>query len=195
MIPIIPLVTTSRLALTPLSADDIDEVFEIYRDPTTWVHLPAGRHRRREQSGALIAAGQRSWQESGAGLWAIRVGQASNTDNLPPGMFIGTGGVTLTASRIWNLGYRLSPMSWGRGFATEVATAAIVAATTADYTAPVTARVLSNNPASCAVAERVGLTLLWEGPTKDAVAADVRRRIYADREPTAAQLEWLVARA
>ncbi|WP_298251366.1 GNAT family N-acetyltransferase [uncultured Arthrobacter sp.] len=195
MVPVIPIVTTSRLTLTPLSPHDIDKVFDIYRDPATWEHLPTGRHRRREESVALIAAGQRSWTESGAGPWAIRIGRTGSLGNLLPGMFIGTGGVTLTASGLWNLGYRLAPTSWGRGLATEMATAAIMSATTANSTAPVTARALSNNPASCAVAERVGLKLLWEGPTKDTVAAGVRRRIYADREPTAAQLEWLVARA
>ncbi|THJ66933.1 GNAT family N-acetyltransferase [Arthrobacter echini] len=188
-------VTTTRLALTPLSPGDLANVFEIFSDPRTWAHLPSGRHRRQEQSEALIAAGQRSWDESGAGPWAVRVGEAGGPGGLPPGAFIGIGGVTLTGSGLWNLGYRLTPATWGHGFATELAAAALSAAATADPTAPVMARVLSNNPASSAVAERAGLTLRWEGPARDAVAADVCRRIYADRAFTGAQIEWLIARA
>jgi hypothetical protein len=40
---------------------------------------------------------------------------------LTVGTFIGTGGMNMTPVHVWNLGYRLSPMSWGRGFASEIA--------------------------------------------------------------------------
>ncbi len=100
----------------------------------------------------------------------------------------------MTEGGVWNLGYRLTPRSWGRGLATELAEAAVTAAGAALPLVPVTARILSNNRASSVVAQRAGLARRWEGPTTGIGTELARWEIYADRVLTESQLEWLIAR-
>ena len=163
------------MKLTPLGSADLDEVFGVYSDPDTWRHFPEGRHADRETTAAFLALAERSWQTAGLGPWALRV----------DGTFIGTGGVSLSRLGMWNLGYRLAPAAWGHGYATEVARAAVEAA---DHW-PVTARVMSSNPASQRVLERVGLELVYEGP----LPGERLRRIYADRPLDSQLLHDLIA--
>ncbi|WP_162242786.1 MULTISPECIES: GNAT family N-acetyltransferase [Micrococcaceae] len=186
--------STARLVLSPLSTDDIDDVFVVYGDPATWEHLPSGRHTAREQSEALARRHRQSWERAGLGPWAVRISGAGADEDLPAGTFIGAGGVSMTEGGVWNLGYRLTPRSWGRGLATELAEAAVTAAGAALPLVPVTARILSNNRASSVVAQRAGLARRWEGPTTGIGTELARWEIYADRVLTESQLEWLIAR-
>ena len=116
-----------RLAFSPLTPDDLESVFGVFSDPDTWRHLPVGRHNTREQSRRIVDDAIKSRREHGIGQWAVRVGDRGSDDALRAGTFVGTGGVNMTPAPVWNLGYRLSPATWGRGFATEIAIAAVVA--------------------------------------------------------------------
>lgn len=185
--------STRRLALTPLQLVDVDDVFRVFSDAATWRHLPSGRHTDREQSRRTVEDAEDSWATAGLGPWAVRVAEASASAGLPAGTFIGTGGVMMTPVSVWNLGYRLSPESWGRGFATELAHAAVDAASAVDADRPVTARVLSNNPASGTVAVRAGLSLIWLGPSTATVESGMWGQIYSDRDVSPSEMEWLVA--
>jgi RimJ/RimL family protein N-acetyltransferase len=97
----------------------------------------------------------------------------------------------MTPVHVWDLGYRLSPTSWRRGFATEIALAAVAAARGIDDSVPITARVLSNNPASARVAVRVGLRRVWQGPTTAEAGLGVYGEIFSDRELNDNALQWL----
>jgi RimJ/RimL family protein N-acetyltransferase len=185
-----PVLATRRLSLSPLASSDLESVFQVNGDPDTWQHLPAGRHKTHEQSRRVINAAIVSVREHRIGQWAVRVG--CEDEALALGTFIGTGGVNMTPVHAWNLGYRLSPMSWGRGFASEIALAAVAAVRALDESVPITARVLSNNPASARVAVRVGLQKVWEGPTAAAVEPGVYREVFSDRELNGDALQWLV---
>ncbi|MEB4615798.1 GNAT family N-acetyltransferase [Leucobacter sp. M11] len=193
---------SERLRLTPLGEADLAEVHAIFADPGTWAHLPEGRHRSPEQTRELLRQAEQSWQRFGAGQWALRLREDLSA-GLPAGALIGVGGVTAVGPQLWNLGYRLTPEAWGRGFATEVARVALRAAREARPEWPVTARVLSNNPASEAVLARVGLSRVWAGqPSPAGARADashdelgVRRHALADRAVPAAGLAWLIEHA
>jgi RimJ/RimL family protein N-acetyltransferase len=187
-----PVSATRRLSLAPLTTSDLESVFQIYGDPDTWQHLPTGRHKTPEQSQRLINAAIASAREHQIGQWAVRVGYDGEDDTLALGTFIGTGGVNMTPVLVWNLGYRLSPMSWGRGFASEIALAAVAAVRGLDESVPITARVLSNNPASARVVAGAGLQKVWEGPTTAAAAPGVYGEVFSDRELSGDALEWLV---
>jgi RimJ/RimL family protein N-acetyltransferase len=191
-VPRLP-VSTQRLALTPLQLGDVDDVFRVFSDAATWRHLPSGRHTDREQSRRVVEDAEDSWGTTGLGPWAIRVAENSATADLAAGTFIGTGGVRMTPASVWNLGYRLSPESWRRGFATEVALAAVDAVAARGEDRPVTARVMSNNPASGTVAVRAGLSLIWEGPSTAAGKSGTWGQIYSDRDVPASAMEWLIA--
>lgn len=198
---LLPSARTARLRLEPLAPSDTDDLFRVYSDPRTWEHLPSGRLTRVEQARERVERSARDVEQHGLGMWAVRVGVEGADATLPAGTFIGSGGLGYAAEAgVWNLGYRLDPAAWGRGFASEVAGAAVAAAADAAPHVPVTGRVLSNNPASVAVLEKIGLTLVWEGlrpgaaPAPDGTAPPTRR-VYADRELTPAAVRWLVAHA
>ena len=189
---------TVRLDLSPLAESDGAAVFRITGDAATWAHLPSARHRTPADAVAAIAASTQSWREAGLGAWAVRARPDAGLPGIGAGAFLGLGGATAPAPGLWNLGYRLAPAAWGLGLAGELAGAAVAAAAAADATRAVTARILSNNPASARVAERVGLALIWEGPSRAPLGGGdppALRRIYADREPGAAALAWLIANA
>lgn len=181
-----------RLSLSPLTPADLASVFEIYGDPDTWQHLPTGRHKTHEQSQKLIDAAIASTREHEIGQWAVRVGRWGADDRLASGTFIGTGGVNMTPAHVWNLGYRLSPASWGRGFASEIALSAVAAVRTLNDSVPITARVLSNNPGSARVAVRAGLRKVWEGPTTAAAASGIYGEVFSNRELGDDALQWLI---
>jgi RimJ/RimL family protein N-acetyltransferase len=182
----------ARLAFSPLTPDDLESVFSVYSDPDTWEHLPVGRHNTREQSRRIVDDAIKSRREHDIGQWAVRVGNRESDDALVPGTFIGTGGVNMTPALVWNLGYRLSPATWGRGFATELAIAAVVSVRARSDSLAITARVLSNNPASARVAVRAGLRKVWAGPTTAAAAAGITGEIFSDRDLGDDALRWLI---
>ncbi|MBT2502553.1 GNAT family N-acetyltransferase [Curtobacterium sp. ISL-83] len=180
-------IRTDRLRLEPLTPADIDAVHAVFSDARTWGHLPSGRHVSRASTVDLVQRKIGGRARHGLGSWAIR--------SLADGVFLGVGGVDMTAGGVWNLGYRLAPAAWGNGYATETALAAVHAARDVAPEVPVTGRVLTNNPASSAVLRRVGLTLAWQGSTGSPLPDGVERQVWVDRQVAPAQLDWLVANA
>ena len=180
-------IRTDRLLLTPLTPSDIDDVHAVFSDERTWTHLPAGRHSVRASSVDLVQRKIGGRARHGLGSWAVR----SAADHA----FLGVGGVDMTAAGVWNLGYRLAPWAWGHGYATEIARAAVAAADDIVPEVPITGRVLTNNPASAAVLERAGLSLVWQGSTSSTLPDGVERQVWADRALSRTQRAWLVANA
>lgn len=187
---------TDRLILTPIEAttETAELLFAIQSDPETWRHLPTGVETDISQSRTMAEDQARSWRDQGLGWWLIRL--RDSLGELDAGAVIGLGGAAVRRPevRAWNLGYRLTPASWGHGFAGEAGRAALAAARDAQPDLPVTARALTHNPASWRTLERIGLSLAWEG---DAAAgypltSGMKRRIYADRELSPALLDQLV---
>ena len=155
------LLTTARLRLEALAASDVAEVHAIYADLGTWLHLPSGRHTAIAQAERMVEESEKSWAASGLGRWAIRLRADLPGTDLVAGTLIGVASATLMDCGARNIGYRLTPASWGVGLATEAATVVLAAARASSY--PVTARALARNPASVRVLERIGLTLVWRG--------------------------------
>ncbi|AZH77383.1 GNAT family N-acetyltransferase [Microbacterium sp. Y-01] len=171
---------TPRLRLSRPTADDLEDLFAISSDPRVWTHYPSLRHRRREETAARMAHWEESWETAGLGSWSVRLRAT--------GELIGNGGCTLLGGEVWNLGYRLSADHHGKGYATELASAAVERAHAVDPARPVIAYLVEHNRASARVAEKAGLALVHR--TADAGNPDpsVRRLVYADRPLTGAQL-------
>jgi RimJ/RimL family protein N-acetyltransferase len=180
-------IRTDRLLLTPLTPADIDDAHAVFSDARTWTHLPAGRHVDRGTTVDMVQRKIGGRARHGLGSWSVRAAADR--------AFLGVGGVDMTAAGIWNLGYRLAPGAWGNGYATELAVVAVDAAHDLAPDVPVTGRVLTNNPASAAVLERAGLSLVWQGATSSPLPDGVERQVWADRSLSRSQRAWLVANA
>lgn len=179
-------IRTDRLVLTPLTPADIDDAHAVFSDARTWEHLPAGRHTDRATTVDLVQRKIGGRARHGLGSWTVRTAD---------GAYVGIGGVDMTAAGVWNLGYRLDPAAWGKGYASEVAAAAVDQAHRTAPSAPVTGRVLTNNPASAAVLRKAGLSLVWQGTTSAVTPDGVLRQVWTDHELTDDQFAWLVRNA
>ena len=165
---------TGRLMLGHVHESDVEEWHQIHADSRVWEHFPSGRHTSREMTVRLVQASIEDWQVAGLGYWSVR--------EEPDGPIIGVGGCRLVPDRDWwNLYYRFAPECQGRGYATEVARAAVVAANSVDPARPVVAYMLEHNAASWRVAERIGLTRVWDGPDEGNPDPQAVSVVYADR--------------
>ena len=72
----------------------------------------------------------------------------------------------------------------GRGYATEMGRAAIVAAREVDPDRPVLAFLLEHNVGSLRTAQRLGLSPVWRGPDAGNPDPDAVRLVLLDRDPT-----------
>jgi len=170
--------TTARLQLDPPHEADLEELHRIYSDVRTWTHLPSGRFADLATTRQALAGWLDDWRETGLGAWVAR----------QDGVVVGHGGCAVRQGAFWNLGYRFAPEAQGRGLATELAHAAVVAARDRRPELPVVAYLLENNPASAAVAGKVGLTLRHRGPDAGNPDPSAVRLVFADRALSEAEL-------
>ena len=148
-----PWLSSPRLTLRRPTRDDLDRLFEIHSDPETYRHLPQNAMTHIDQAAERLAQWIEHWEAHGFGYAAV-VPVADHTT-------IGYAGAfhhSLADRPILNLYYRFDPASWGHGYATEAVTAVVEWARVHHPERLVAARVATNNAASIALAQRVGLT-------------------------------------
>lgn len=169
---------TARLQLDPPRDEDLEDLHRIYSDARTWTHLPSGRFADLATTREALAGWLADWRAEGLGAWMAR----------EDGVVVGHGGCAVRQGAFWNLGYRFAPEAQGRGLATELSRAAVDAARERRPELPVVAYLLENNPASAAVAEKVGLVLRHRGPDVGNPDPSAVRLVFADRELSEAEL-------
>ena len=170
---------TRRLVLHIPALVDLPDLAELYRDPRVWEPDPLTRHTTEEQTEQMINNWRSAWQRDGVGMWVARSSE-------PPlsGAFVGIGGCFVKSAVAWNLGFRLQPPFWGRGYAREISMTAIAAALRQRPDLPITASVLEGNERSQRTTESVGLRLRWRGPDAGNPDPHAVRLLYADRPLT-----------
>ena len=112
--------TTDRLLLRGWRDDDRAPFAALNADPEVMEHFPAPL--TRAESDALVDRITTGFDVHGYGLWAV--------EERATGGFIGFTGLTLQTfpahfTPAVEVGWRLARRSWGHGFATEAATAAV----------------------------------------------------------------------
>ena len=150
--------TTARLLLRPLQLTDYARFYTIHADPATNQFNPAGPLTDPRQAQEVFDGWLRHWQSLGYGQWAIASVET-------PEWVIGFGGI---AQRLYgdverlNLGYRFGAEAWGKGYATELAMAALAYAFTELKQPEVFAIVRPAHAASIRVLEKVGMRRVSE---------------------------------
>ena len=112
---------TARLRLRRWQASDLGSFAELNADPVVMEHYPALLGR--DESDAMVARIEDSFDRDGLGLWAVEL--------LPSGEYIGYVGLLAATfpapfTPAVEVGWRLAHRHWGHGYATEGARAAMV---------------------------------------------------------------------
>lgn len=177
---------TNRLALRPLLPDDAEDYAAMRFHPEVAKWLPPAPGNQDER--ALLATARAtidrfaaSWQERRLAPWGVFL----------DAKLIGHGGLNYVpefdaVEVLW----ALHPEAWGKGYATEVAEAALNYGFGALDLGSIFAITLESNKASQAVMTRIGLTYRkrvdYKGFT-DIAWFDIDRAAYAERTSTAAR--------
>jgi RimJ/RimL family protein N-acetyltransferase len=143
--------TTLRLAATRLHARDLADLCVLHRDPRVMATL--GGIRTDAQTLEYLDRGVAHWERHGFGLWTLRSTQ---------GAFMGRAAirhVLVDDQDEIEIAYALAADAWGRGIATEIASALLGVAFDRLRLPDVTAITTTDNRASQRVLEKVGLTL------------------------------------
>ena len=146
-------IQTDRLVLGTPHLDDTPDVFAIHGNPeTNRHHNPTGPMKDLAEAQERISGWIHDWDEHGIGYWCVSA--------LDSPQVIGVSGVRVmewSGRHVLNLYYRYGPEAWGKGYATEVAAAAVTISKEDLPQLPVIARTRPTNLSSMKVAERVGL--------------------------------------
>lgn len=147
------LIETSRLLLRPVEANDVHSLFAIYGDPQTNQFNPRGPYPDLEFAREKLNGWLREWPDYGFGHWAVAL-------NTQPDNIIGFGGLSIREGyenhRVF-LGYRFATSAWGKGLATEFASAALNSGFEHFGIPQISATVRENHLASQRVLEKIGM--------------------------------------
>lgn len=166
----LPVLRTARLLLRPLVADDAPAVFAYARRPEVSRWCTWDRHATLSDSEGFLAWNARLDGMEQIPSWAL--------ESLQDGALLGTGGWAWRDPHTGTgeIGYVLSPESWGKGFATEaVAEILLWGAANLGLTQAI-ARTMLPNTASMRVLEKVGFRRVRDEPSgflKAGIAMDL----------------------
>ncbi len=180
-------VATERLHLRPVAAGDAGALGPVFAKPEVW-RYPFGRGFSAEETAAFVEHQAAAWAADGLGVWVVVVRGT--------GEVIGYAGLSVPTFLpeilpAVEVGWRLDPAHWGRGYATEAARAALDEAFSTLGLASVCSIPQAENLASVRVAERLGLRLVRPVAVP---ASDRRGGLAALLYETTAE-EWRSARS
>lgn len=144
---------TQRLRLRQWTHADLEPLAALNADPEVMAHFPAPLSRA--ESEAMLDRLHAHLAEHGWGLWALELRDT--------GHFIGVTGLATPHFEAHftpavEVGWRLARASWGRGYATEAARAAVAYGFTELGLREIVSFTTVSNQASRAVMERLGMT-------------------------------------
>jgi RimJ/RimL family protein N-acetyltransferase len=147
------MIKTDRLILRPLRDDDLPLVAAINGDPVAMRHFV--KPMTREESDAWVARARAIEAEHGLGVWALEVPGLAPLIGV---VGLGRTGLAPPLETGVDIGWRLAPAYWGKGYATEGAKAALKFAFEQKGVTEVTSNTVLANTPSWRVMERIGMT-------------------------------------
>jgi len=149
---------TPRLILRTWRDSDADAFAAMNADPLVMRHFPSIQ--TREQSDASLGRVRKHFEDRGYGLWAAELRDTSGQD---VGAFIGFVGLQVPRFEAHftpcvEIGWRLLPKFWGKGYATEAARASLDFGFSTLGLAEIVAMTVPANLPSIAVMKRLGMT-------------------------------------
>lgn len=146
---------TERLLLRRWRPDDAEPLAAINGDPEVMRYIGTGAPLGRALSDDLLSRFEREWRERDYGIWAVE-------ERARPGELLGFCGLTVPMFLpellpAVEVGWRLRPDAWGRGFATEGARAALAYARERAAMREVIAIVDPRNDRSLRVCAKLGM--------------------------------------
>jgi RimJ/RimL family protein N-acetyltransferase/predicted metal-dependent hydrolase len=170
---------TRRLILRPFESEDAEAAFVWFGDPIVMRFTPAGPDTSIEQTKARLANHQVHQTEHGFSKWIVL--------DRHLGRPIGDSGLLVLQENGWvDLGFRFAQPYWGKGLATEVASAWVRAAFDDFHIGRLTAIVHPENLASIRIVEK--LLLLTE--RRDTIMG-MKSIVFSLRPKTAKRLHVL----
>lgn len=141
---------TARLELRPCRNADLRPIHRLWSDPEVCRFLFDGRRVSLAEAGSFVAESLKSFGVRGYGLWLM---SPKSSDDL-----IGFTGLLCSRPGPPNLVYGLRSESWGRGYATEAASAVLRYSFAALKLRRIVADVDQPNLASVRVLEKLGMS-------------------------------------
>jgi ribosomal-protein-alanine N-acetyltransferase len=144
-------IESDRLLIRPFVADtDSDAMLDVYGDPEVMRFIPGGALSDIAAVRATLETHARAQQTQGFSCWSVVERETGRViGDAGFGIFEPTGDI--------ELGYTLARNCWGRGYATEAASACLAAGLTHLVPTRIIAVVDEENTASLRVAERIGM--------------------------------------
>lgn len=170
----LPEIRTDRLILRPPIENDFEEWASFSADEHVMRHL--GGTQPRSVAWRTMAMHTGSWLLRGFGLFSV-VERST-------GKWVGRAGPMKPEG--WTdieIGYSFAHSVWGRGYATEAASAAMIWSFDTLGCKQVVHYIIPENGPSIAVAERIGSTLLGETRLPPPVAHDTTFLVYGQSRP------------
>jgi len=148
-------VMTERLDLRRFRPEDLDGLAAVFANPEVW-QFPVGRAFDRDETEAFLNSQMAEWDSCGFGCW-IAVERETRR-------IIGYVGISVPTFLpeilpAVEVGWRLDPAVWGRGYASEGARAALAESFTTLGLDEVCSVLQTHNRASSRVCERIGMRL------------------------------------
>lgn len=116
---------TDRLALVPLTPDDVESLLDFFNEPAVGRYLLDGESVDRAWVVAEVEASEDRFGDNGAGLWTMRAATVDGACAGVPELLGVVGFRPFFDPPELQLLYAVHPAAWGRGFATEAARAAV----------------------------------------------------------------------
>ena len=170
-------IETERLVLRELSVSDAENFFQLNSDPEVLKYTGDVPFSTMAEAESFLK-NYNDYKRNGYGRWAV-IQKDSNT-------FMGWCGLKLNEENLIDLGFRFFQKEWGKGYATEAASASLQYGFNVLDLEEIIGRAATAHIASIKVLEKVGMKFWKSAPCKgiqNAVYYSITKEQYVNTRP------------